>query len=236
MRLRDAGETWSSVARKVGVSRSTLRAWESGCSSRTSDCFNCGSGALDSASYAALLGFYLGDGHISRAARYFALRISCDLAYPTIIDDVASLIAAVRTGGRIFIVARAGCADVQSNWQHWPCLFPQHGPGRNHERAIVLTEWQRRIVEAQPGPFLRGLFHSDGCRVINSTTRRVAGEVKRYHYPRWQFSNASADIRALCCWALDLVGIAWRQSNPRVISVSRQEAVAALDALIGPKT
>jgi hypothetical protein len=71
---------------------------------------------------------------------------------------------------------------------------------------------------------------------MNSTRRLVAGEMKRYRYPRWQFSNASADIRELCCWALDLVGIAWRQSNPRVISVSRREAVSALDDLIGPKS
>jgi hypothetical protein len=108
--------------------------------------------------------------------------------------------------------------------------------GRKHERPIALESWQRRIVEAHPGPFLRGLFHSDGCRVINSTRRPVAGQMKLYRYPRWQFSNASADIRELCCWALDLVGIAWRQSNPRVISVSRREAVEALDTLIGPKS
>ena len=32
-------------------------------------------------------------------------------------------------------------------WQHWPCLFPQHGPGRKHERPIVLEHWQRVIVD-----------------------------------------------------------------------------------------
>jgi hypothetical protein len=41
----------------------------------------------------------------------------------------------------------------------------------------------------------------------------VAGQPKRYDYPRWQFTNVSADIRELCCWALDLVDIPWRQSN-----------------------
>ncbi len=71
--------------------------------------------------------------------------------------------------------------------------------------------------------------------MLNSTRRTVAGVPKRYTYPRWQFTNASADIRELCCWALDLVGVAWRRSNDRVISVSRREAVARLDALIGPK-
>ena len=66
--------------------------------------------------------------------------------------------------------------------------------------------------------------------------RPVGGKMKRYEYPRWQFSNTSTDIRELCCWALDLVGIPWRQSNWNCISISRRDAVAALDALIGPKT
>ena len=35
----------------------------------------------------------------------------------------------------------------------------------------------------------------------------VRGEPKRYDYPRWQFTNNSADIRELCCWALDLAGV-----------------------------
>ena len=59
--------------------------------------------------------------------------------------------------------------------------------------------------------------------------------MKRYGYLRWQFTNHSADIRELCCWALDLVGVAWRQSNWKTISVSRREGVQRLDALIGVK-
>jgi hypothetical protein len=125
---------------------------------------------------------------------------------------------------------------VHSNWKHWPCLFPQHGPGRKHERRIALARWQRDIVTAHPAAFLRGLFHSDGCRVRNWATRPVAGVLKRYDYPRWQFTNVSADIRGLCCWALDLVEIPWRQSNHDTISVSTRAGVARLDELIGPKS
>lgn len=143
---------------------------------------------------------------------------------------------AVRPAGRLSLPKRTGCVNVQSQWQHWPCLFPQHGPGHKHERSIVLEEWQRAIVEANPAPFLRGLFHSDGARVNNWARRPVAGKPKIYRYSRWQFVNASVDIRELCCWTLDLVGIPWRQSNVRVISVSRREAVARLDELIGLKS
>lgn len=80
------------------------------------------------------------------------------------------------------------------------------------------------------------MFHSDGCRANNWAQRWVAGERQRRHYPRWQFTNVSLDIRELCCWALDLAEIAWRQSNSKTISVSRREDVARLDSLIGLKT
>jgi hypothetical protein len=235
-RLREAGQTWSSIARQLGVNRATLRIWATGRSERTNDCVICGVGELDAEAYAALLGFYLGDGCISRAPRYYFLRIACDRTQPGVVADVTALIQRVRPDGKVFHPTAPGATVVHSNWQHWPCLFPQHGPGRKHERPIVMETWQREIVEAHPGPFLRGLFHTDGCRFMNSTRRQVAGEMKLYRYPRWQFSKASGEIRELCCWALDLVGIAWRQSNPRVISVSRREAVAVLDELIGMKS
>ena len=158
--------------------------------------------------YSALLGYYLGDGCVSAARRYFALRVSCDAAYPGIVNDVEQSIRGVRPGRRIFRVNAPGCVVVQSNWKHWPCLFPQHGPGRKHERTIALEAWQQDVVDEFPGGFLRGLFHSDGCRANNWASRVVAGEVKRYDYPRWQFTNNSTDIREICCRALDAVDVA----------------------------
>lgn len=201
----------------------------------TGRCPRCDGVELDPSPYAALLGYYLGDGCLSRHRRYFALRVSCDATYPAIIDDVCSVVRWVHPRRPVFLVHAPGVVVVQSHWQHWPCLFPQHGPGRKHERPIVLEPWQVQIVEAHPAAFLRGLFHSDGSRVKNWTSRIVAGELKRYDYPRWQFTNVSADIRELCCWALDLVDVPWRQSNHKTISVSTRAAVARLDTLIGVK-
>ncbi|MEU4452214.1 helix-turn-helix domain-containing protein [Nocardioides sp. NPDC023903] len=230
------GDSLSAAARATGVARSTIREWrDREPLDRPGSCPRCDELPIDQAAYAALLGFYLGDGHIAKAARYYFLRITCDVAHPRIINDVVDLLGRIRRGGKVFIVKKIGCLDIQLNWQHWPCLFPQHGPGRKHDREIVLAPWQQEIVSAHPGPFLRGLFHSDGCRVNNWATRVVAGEKKRYEYGRWQFVNHSDDIRDLCTWALDLVDIPWRQSSWKTISVSRREAVAALDALIGPK-
>lgn len=230
------GASLSTVARATGIARSTIREWrDREPLNRPGACPRCDELPIDQEAYAALLGFYLGDGHIAKAARYYFLRITCDLAHPRIIDDVVDLLGRVRPGGKVFMVKKPGCVDVQLNWQHLPCLFPQHGPGRKHDREIALKPWQQEIVSAHPGPFLRGLFHSDGCRVSNWATRVVAGEKKRYEYGRWQFTNHSDDIRNLCTATLDLAGIPWRQSSWKTISVSRREAVAALDALIGPK-
>lgn len=230
--LRNA--SLSRVSRMTGISRSTLRDWRD--RPRERECPRCDGATLSAGHYAALLGYYLGDGCVSVQARYSSLRISCDASYPGIVDDVVTTIKGVRPNGKVHLVTAPGVTVVSANWKHWPCLFPQHGPGRKHERPIVLEDWQRSIVEVHPGPFLRGLFHSDGCRVRNWATRPVAGEIKRYEYARWQFTNVSADIRELCSWALDLVGIPWRQSNWRTVSVSTRDGVAALDELIGLKS
>jgi hypothetical protein len=49
------------------------------------------------------------------------------------------------------------------------------------------------------------------------------------------FINTSKDILALCGEALDLLGVEWRFSKPTTISVARRDAVARLDAFVGPK-
>lgn len=200
-------------------------------------CPMCEEASLDHVAYAELLGWYLGDGHISRQRRgVFGLHVVNDQRYVNDIERIGDLMRRVKPGSRPHTRNVPGAVIVTTSWKHWPCLFPQHGPGRKHDRPIVLEEWQRRIVEAHPGPFLCGLFHSDGCRAKNWTRKIVAGEWKRYDYPRWQFTNFSADIRELCCWALDLVDVPWRQSNHKTISVSTRAGVARLDELIGPKS
>ncbi|CAM5334623.1 MULTISPECIES: helix-turn-helix domain-containing protein [Streptomyces] len=132
-----------------------------------------------------------------------------------------------------------GCAAVTSTSKHWPCLFPQHGPGKKHERPIVLEAWQRAIVDAHPWEFIRGLIHSDGCLITNWTTRLVAGERKRYEYPRYFFTNKSDDIRGLYTDTLDKLSVEWthctRDGNPYNISVAKKASIVLLDAHVGPK-
>ena len=246
LRASDDGVPDRENAARHGVAVKTIRRWRREYQRRgrprgqlhlAPPCPRCDTATLDGAAYAELLGWYLGDGHISRGHRdVYNLHIFNDAKYIEDNARIAELMRTTKPGGRPHTRKQPGCLITTISWKHWPCLFPQHGPGRKHERPIVLEDWQRHIVEAHPGPFLRGLFHSDGCRVRNWATRPVRGEIKRYDYPRWQFTNVSGDIRELCCWALDLVDVPWRQSNAQTISVSTRAGVAALDELIGLKS
>lgn len=229
-----------------GVAVKTIRRWRRlygrrglprGQTHLAPPCPRCDSAPLDAAAYAELLGWYLGDGHISAGRRgVFNLHVYNDARYVDLNQHVADLMSTVKPGGRPHTRLVPGAVVTTVSWKHWPCLLPQHGPGRKHERPIILTSWQDDIVSTHPADFLRGLFHSDGSRVRNWARRTVAGVPKRYEYPRWQFVNASSDIIDLCTEALDLVDVAWRRSSARVVSVSRRDAVARLDGLIGLKS
>ena len=166
----------------------------------------------------------------------YALRIACDDKYPRLIGEVVAVVAAVHPSRPVHRVQAVGYTSVVSYWKHWPCLFPQHGVGQKHHRRIELAEWQREIVAEHPELLLRGLLNSDGCRVANWTTRMVGGQLKRYEYPRHQFSNESADIMQLCQETLSLLGIPWRTPRRNALSVAQKQGVARLDGFIGPKT
>jgi hypothetical protein len=241
----DAGMRDADNALLHGVAVKTIRRWRRvyqrqglprGQGHLAPPCPRCDGAPLAEEEYAELLGWYLGDGYISRGRRsVFNLHVYNDARYVALNARLLVLMATVKPTGRPHTRTVPGAVVTTVSWKHWPCLFPQHGPGPKHLRPINLEDWQSVMVEEFPGAFLRGLFHSDGARVHNWATRVVAGEKRRYDYPRWQFSNRSEDILGLCGNALDLADIAWRRSGPWTISVSRRDAVESLDRLIGPK-
>jgi hypothetical protein len=142
---------------------------------------------------------------------------------------------AVMPSSSVFCVQRIGMTEVKITSKHWPCLFPQHGPGPKHLRKIELAEWQEDIVSQYPGDFVRGLMHSDGCRGMNRVKRTLRDGDHWYEYPRYLFVNHSADILQLCGEALDRLGVEWRYSKRTTISVAKRDAVARLDEFVGPK-
>jgi len=239
--LLKSGMSLNKVSKSLGISRAAIRDWRDRpprSARPPTACPRCDSEEDTlGAAYAYLMGMYLGDGYLNMTHNgVYKLRVSCADKYPEIIRECADSIRAVRRRGVVAFLPQTGCTAVSSYWKHWPCLFPQHGPGYKHQRPIVLEPWQRDIVERHPGSFARGLFHSDGCRITNWTTHIIAGRVKRYEYPRYFFSNESTDILAICGWTLDLLGVQWRLPRANAISVARAASVAILDEHVGPKT
>ncbi|WP_275465124.1 helix-turn-helix domain-containing protein [Streptomyces noursei] len=244
-----AGAKNADVARALDVPLGTIGYWRhmdrakrGECPGRhASPCPRCDGREVDEAAYSYLLALYLGDGHIIQYSghRVPSLMITCADNWPGLMDDCETALQTVFPDNSVCRVRKQGCHNVKVYSKHLPCLFPQHGPGKKHERPIVLEGWQQGIVNAHPWEFIRGLVHSDGCRIINWTTRTVGGERKRYEYPRYFFTNTSTDILRLYTDALDRAGVAWkhtRQSRAaKTISVARNASVALMDQHIGPK-
>jgi hypothetical protein len=235
------GRSLNSVSKETGISRAAIRSWQTRLEPLPRMAPPSPGPPRDERAYAYLLGLYLGDGCISAHPRGTGhyLRIACADAWPGLIDACEAAMRAVNPARKAYRTQAQGYVSVVGYYAHWPDLFPQHGPGKKHERPIALEAWQQAIVDACPWEFVRGLIHSDGCRITNWTTRIVKGQHKRYEYPRYFFTNVSADIRRLYTDTLDSLGVEWayctRNGKPYNISVARRDSVALMDAHVGPK-
>ena len=145
-------------------------------------------------------GSTLGHGCISRDRRVWRVRITLDSQLPRHHrPPLARRSRVLMPGQRAGTWRRSdNCTEVYLCSKHWPCLFPQHGPGKKHLRPIRLEPWQEVLVKEATEEFIRGLIDSDGCRVV-ANDRGVRSV--RHH-----FSNRSDDIRGLFCAALDEPG------------------------------
>jgi len=157
------------IARETGIPRRTILDWRYGRipdfdrvrtrpSRNAGTCAVCGGSplSLPQAAYVYLLGLYLGDGYIAAHQRnVFRLRIVCADAYPELIQRCEAAMAEVLPN-RVSRTRKIGCTEIASYSKHWPCLFPQHGPGRKHERRIELTAWQQELVDRDPRSLVPG--------------------------------------------------------------------------------
>jgi len=220
--LSAAGHDDAQVGRRLGIPRRTVRDWRTGTARARPACLRCWQPTrpvvMTPADYAELLGLYLGDGHITDMPRTQRLRIFLDARHPGIVADARALLARTLPGNRVHVMIRAGTmAVVSTHHRHLACLLPQHGPGKKHERRIVLEAWQRAHVHASPWAFLRGCIRSDGCTFLNRTGP--------YTYVSYEFRNRSPGIRDAFVEACELVGVQYRINDDRV-RICRRSSVA----------
>jgi hypothetical protein len=194
----------------------------------------------DPDTYAYVLGLYLGDGCLGYPQRGNPhISITLGSEYPGIVEECVATLERLVKELRVHQWWDPGAArvNVRATYAYWTDVLPQHGPGRKHDRPIVLREWQRILLDRAPEKFLRGLIHSDGCRTTNTfNTKLPSGRVATYSYPRYFFSNESADIRAIFCDYCERLELRWTQSNRRNISIAHRDSVARLDEFVGPKS
>jgi hypothetical protein len=235
------------VAQRLGLSIATVRDWHAGKVPRHSRpksadelCATCGQPKHDieqiGATYVHLLGLYLGDGSISTHQRgVHRLRVSLDMKYPRIVEECAAAMRQVMPNNKVHVLLTpSNCYSVSAYSRSWPCLFPQHGPGKKHTRPIFLADWQQEFAKQWPDMLLKGLIQSDGCRSISTGSGG-------WTQPRYAFSNLSTDITSIFCSVCDCLDLRWTASFPKSesaavsIYVSRKADVARLDEFVGPK-
>jgi hypothetical protein len=241
MALLGTGLSDYRIAVQTGVNRATVRNWRLAprppLTVQRAE-LAAGWSVRDAASYCYLLGAYLGDGTV-HARKGMSLNIVNDRRYPGVSSEILGAMAKTFPG-RTPRVHPSSTGESDILCISHPALiraFPQHGVGRKHLRSIVLAEWQLELTHAHPGSLVRGLIHSDGCRVINRfTTKLPSGRVAEYSYVRYFFSNLSSDIRRIFMDHCELLGIRVTQSNHRNLTVSHRRSVAILEQVVGPKT
>jgi hypothetical protein len=246
LELIAAGHNDCEVSRRLGIPRGTIRDWRrpSYVSRRETPLGTCPRCWLSARpirftpeDYTELLATYLGDGSISTHPRTQRLRIALDMKYPRIIEDVCVLLGRSFPENEIDQVRSIGCVHVSVYSSHLACLFPQHGPGRKHDRPIVLEAWQREHFEAAPWSFIRGCIRTDGCCFINRT------DIHRpvpYEYRSYGFSNKSEDIVDLFVEACNRVGVVTRVNcsarGQWDVRINRRPSVALMLEHVGLKT
>lgn len=159
-------------------------------------------GSPTSKYYSYILGIYLGDGHITKMSRTYRLRIFQDAKYPDLIDKCVKYLEKIFTNNKVNVSRwhAESCKVITIYSNEIPALFPQHGPGRKHNRKITLEDWQKEVVYKYPKGFVSGLLDSDGCKYKQTNT----------DFCVYQFTNISEDIKQIFCWACSLLGVKCR--------------------------
>jgi len=226
LKLRDNGLNNSQISRELNIPRRTIIDWVSG-KIKIKDRYykNITSDQIidtisKEKSYSYILGVYLGDGHITKMARTYRIRIFQDTKYPGLIKLHGDELSNLLDKNKICLVknANSNCMVIVAYSCILPIIFPQHGAGRKHNRKIKLEEWQEEIIKRFPIEFISGLLYSDGC-IFYSKGKLC-----------YEFSNMSKNILEIFEWVCDLLNVkhtrTWKSVNIR--KKSEVEKIAKL--------
>lgn len=153
--------------------------------------------------YSFILATYLCDGCIStyKTVRAPSIRLFNDSRYVKNIQEWAEKLKILFPKNVVNVIKQkhSNCFVILTYNKNLIELFPQHGKGVKYKRKLILTDWQKEIIEKYPKEFVKGCFQSDGCIYTQ--------KVGKYEYRKHSFSNKSEDIIDFLLYALRLIGI-----------------------------
>jgi hypothetical protein len=171
----------AAIARQIGVPRATVRDWRLPLRDSGEACERIAMRRRSGLRRAPRGGVLLRTrvvprrGCVSRDRRVWRLRIVLDMKYPTIIGRCPEAINMLMSEQHAAIVQARECVDVTLYSKRWPCLLPQHGPGRKHTRLIRLEPWeQARVNHATEVGLFTGALDSLESPRTRSSGRRTA--------------------------------------------------------------
>ena len=151
-----AGEDLSAsqIARTARIPRSTVRDWLGPRPPRPKQELVLDPRSLPAAHYSYLLGFYLGDGWISRGKRdVFRLRIRTDSRYPGLIAECAEAMAALMPKNKVLIQKMPyNAVEIGCSSKMWAPSVPaawSRPQARAQNRARPLAARDRRPFPAR---------------------------------------------------------------------------------------
>lgn len=194
--------------------------------------------------YSYILGQYLGDGCLSKAPNFekkqvWKLRIFTDCKHPNITNQCKNSLKLLfpnnkSTAITIYYKNKPSCNELVIYNKQLIHYFPQHDIGKKHEREIMLLPWQENIINLYPHDFIKGLFHSDGCRFISNN--RII----------YQFTNCSIDIINLYSNILNKLNIEHRVRKKTMgkknvtqaynVFVNKKIYIPIMESFLGPKS
>ncbi len=130
---------------------------------------------MDKNSLAYLIGIAIGDGNLSNPnGRAVRLRISCDIKYPTLIENIVNAINNIMPKNKIGIVRRKdNCLDISCYSNKWEDLLGWKAKnGSKEKQQISVPSWIKNNKKYST-LCLRGLFETDGSVYVDRRYKMV---------------------------------------------------------------
>lgn len=158
--------------------------------------------------YSFLLGFFLGDGHITGDKSFKITNyIYFEEMNNRIIDNINILYPEYRV--KVYKKKNCNAIDICVHSKNFCGLFPKY-KGKKHNTILFFETWMLDIIDQYKESFITGLIESDGCIQITSKG-----------YFQISFKNMSTQLHELLHKNLKQLNIEYSYTNNSGVYLTR---------------